>query len=90
MMQWPGFGGEILMRRGEYIGLHGGRCVLKLGGMGFRDLHTFNIVLGKQSWRLLSNLESLCARVLKAKYFPDTSLLNAGQSKVLPTLGKVF
>jgi hypothetical protein len=51
----------------------------KLGGMCFCDLHTFNMaILAKQSWRLLSNLESLCARVLKAKYFHNTSLLNAG------------
>jgi hypothetical protein len=54
----------------------------KLGGMGFHDLRTFNMaMLAKKSWRLLSNPESLCARVLKAKYFSNTSLLNAGSKQ---------
>jgi hypothetical protein len=42
------------------------------GGMGFRDLHIFNLaMLAKQVWRLLYNLDFLCARVLRAKYYPD-------------------
>jgi hypothetical protein len=50
----------------------------KSGGMGFRDLHCFNLaMLSKQVWRLLSEPESLCARVLRAKYYPDGKLLNA-------------
>jgi hypothetical protein len=54
----------------------------KVGGMGFRDLHTFNMtMLAKQSWRLLSNPDSLCARVLRAKYYPDGNLLKAGPKK---------
>ena len=39
-----------------------------IGGMGFRDLHSFNLaMLAKQSMRLLSNPDSLCAQVLRAK-----------------------
>jgi hypothetical protein len=48
------------------------------GGMGFRDLHCFNqAMLAKQCWRLLSDPDSLCAQVLRAKYYPDGDLINA-------------
>jgi hypothetical protein len=50
----------------------------KWGGLGYKDLHSFNLVmLAKQAWRLLSDPSSLCARVLKAKYFPHTKVLQA-------------
>jgi hypothetical protein len=46
--------------------------------MGFRDLHCFNMaMLAKQVWRLLSEPNSLCARVLRAKYYSDGKLLIA-------------
>ena len=48
------------------------------GGMGFRDMHSFNLaMLAKQVWRLLLEPNSLCARVLRAKYYPDGRLLRA-------------
>jgi len=48
------------------------------GGLGFRDIHAFNLaMLAKQSWRLLKNPDSLCARVLKTKYFANSSVLDA-------------
>jgi hypothetical protein len=48
------------------------------GGMGFRDLHCFNqAMLAKQCWRLLSDPDSLCAQVLRAKYYPDGDLINS-------------
>ena len=33
--------------------------------------------IAKQVWRLLSEPDSLCARVLRAKYYPDGKLLQA-------------
>ena len=50
--------------------------------MGFRDLHSFNLaMLAKQVWRLLESPDSLCAQVLRAKYYPDGNLLAAGPKK---------
>jgi hypothetical protein len=48
------------------------------GGMGFRDFHSFNLsMLAKQVWRLVNDPESLCARVLRAKYYPHGDILKA-------------
>jgi hypothetical protein len=46
------------------------------GGLGFQDLHTFNIaMLARQAWRILLFPDTLCAQVLKAKYFPGKSVV---------------
>jgi hypothetical protein len=51
----------------------------KEGGMGFRDFHSFNLaMLAKQIWPLVNEPNSLCARVLKAKYYPHGDILKAG------------
>jgi hypothetical protein len=49
------------------------------GGMGFRDFQSFNLaMLAKHIWRMISTPDSLCARVLRAKYYPDGDILRAG------------
>lgn len=48
------------------------------GGLSYRDLHLFNLaMLGRQGWRMLQNPDSLCARLLKVKYWPEGDLLQA-------------
>ena len=47
------------------------------GGMGFKDLKVFNqALLARQAWRLIAHPDSLCARVLKAKYYHGADLLD--------------
>ena len=47
------------------------------GGMGFRDIHLFNqAMLARQAWRLVNKPNSLCARVLKTKYYPNGDILD--------------
>jgi hypothetical protein len=38
-------------------------------------------MLGWQCWRLITELNSLCARVLKARYFPDCDVIDAPQPR---------
>jgi len=50
--------------------------------MGFRDIKLFNLaMLGKQGWRLMVAPDSLCARVLKGKYFHNCDFMSARKKK---------
>jgi hypothetical protein len=48
-----------------------------LGGIGFRDTMLFNqALLARQAWRLINNPESLCAKLMRAIYYPRGNLLD--------------
>lgn len=53
-------------------------CDLKEnGGLGFKIFGQFNIaLLAKQGWRIIQYQNSLLARVLNAKYFPNSNFQN--------------
>jgi hypothetical protein len=54
----------------------------KDGGLGFRDLYSFNIaMLAKQAWRILVNPDSMCAKLLRSRYFPTGDFLNVSPTK---------
>jgi hypothetical protein len=47
------------------------------GGLGFKDLRLFNqAMLARQAWRLIYFPNSLCAKLLKAKYYPNGNLID--------------
>ena len=48
------------------------------GGLGFRDLKCFNhALLAKQMWRLYDGGDTLLHKVLKARYFKNSGVLEA-------------
>lgn len=53
------------------------------GGLGYRDLQLFNLaMLARQAWRLIRSPDSLCARLLMARYCPDGNLIGAQEGPV--------
>ena len=53
-------------------------CSKFKGGLGFRYLKAFNLaLLAKQGWRLLTDHQSLFAKVFKARYFPRSQFWDA-------------
>ena len=50
----------------------------KEGGLGMRNMQMFNkALLAKQGWRVMTNPDSLMAKTLKNKYFPNASFMEA-------------
>ena len=48
------------------------------GGLGFRDLKSFNLaLLAKQGWQLQTNSTTMFSLVYKAKYLPWCSFVEA-------------
>jgi len=46
--------------------------------MRFKEIEKFNkTLLAKQVWRMINNLDSLCHKVFKARFFPNCSILEA-------------
>lgn len=51
------------------------------GGLGFRNLHGYNLaMLGKHVWNFVHKPHSLVSRVFKAKYYPNSHILNASSN----------
>ena len=49
-----------------------------VNGIGFRKLHEFNLaLLGKQGWKLMTIPSSLLAQIFQARYYPNSTFLNA-------------
>jgi len=61
------------------------------GGMGFRDLLSFNrAMLGKQTWRLGQDTTSLWSSLFKGLYYPQTDLWHAAKGLALRGVGKAW
>ena len=76
------WGDDDNQRRMHWMAWWKMRVLKRQGGMVFHDIRCFNLVmLAKQAWSLLENPDSLCAAILRAKYFPDGDLLNAKLKK---------
>lgn len=72
---WGQWGVE---RKVHWLGKKHLTCGKSEGGMSFRELSFFNMaLLARQGWRLVQFPDSLVSRVLKAKYYPHQSFLEA-------------
>lgn len=50
----------------------------EVGGMGFQNAYGFNItLLEKQGWNLLSNRDTMGAKLFRAKFYPGREFLEA-------------
>ncbi|CAJ2644561.1 unnamed protein product [Trifolium pratense] len=53
-------------------------CPKDKGGLGFRNFEAFNMAMvAKQAWKILQNPDTLVARLMKARYFPRSTVLEA-------------
>jgi hypothetical protein len=76
------WGDERNRRKTHWLAWEKLTCPKTYGGLGFRDMKCFNqALLAQQACRLIMFPESLCARVLKAKYYPNGDLLDTAFPK---------
>lgn len=53
-------------------------CAKSQGGLKFQDFYCFNnALLTKQCWRLINNTNTLEAKILKANYYLNDTILDA-------------
>ena len=51
-------------------------------GLGFREMKKFNVaILGKMTWKLITNPDTICSHLFKGIYHPYLNLLNAKQGR---------
>ncbi|XP_031111814.1 uncharacterized protein LOC116015781 [Ipomoea triloba] len=74
---WWGSGGST--KRGIHWMAWDRLCIpKKFGSLGFKDLCAFNLaMLWKQGWRFLTKPQSLASRIYKARYFLNSSFIDA-------------
>ena len=73
---WWGYNGEA--RKVHWVKWERFCEANEVGGMGFKEIEKFNqALLAKQVWRMINNLDSLCHKVFKARFFPNCSILEA-------------
>jgi hypothetical protein len=74
---WFWWGGKNTKRRTHWVAWEKMIMLKDRGGLGFWGMEKFNqALLAQQGWRLLHNPNSLCARAMKAKYYPNGNLLD--------------
>jgi hypothetical protein len=71
------WGAEGAKRKTHWIGWDSMMRPKTHGGIGFRDMRLFNqALLARQAWRLIQFPNTLCAQLLKAKYYPNGFLID--------------
>ena len=84
---WWGYNGEA--RKDHWVKWERLCEAKEVEGMGFKEIEMFNqALLAKQVWRMINNLDSLCHKVFKARFFPNCSILEAPEVNEWSYAGK--
>jgi hypothetical protein len=72
------WGSEETSRKVHWLSWQRLGTAMERGGLGFRSFHDFNkALLGKQCWRLITDPNSLAARIFKCRYHPRKEFMAA-------------